>query len=224
MLVAVAQHESALVYASAELKGDREVVLAAVALNGRALQYASAELRENCEGLHAKVRATAAPLLLHRCPAGRSDCAARVRSPLWCIRRRRPSARRAAGSNGRPRVVRAVPGRLSVISVSLCKSVLYGAFVWAHRALNSRKRRFPARAVTGALQRLAFAACFSDRAAGLALPGGGPASAAELGVGLRVTPTEILFDLVWYDQPLAVHSFRRFSLVFTKGSLRVCFP
>jgi hypothetical protein len=25
---------------------------------------------------------------------------------------------------------------------------LYGAFVWAHRALNSRKRRFPARAVS----------------------------------------------------------------------------
>jgi hypothetical protein len=43
--------------------------------------------------------------------------------------------------------VRAVPGRLSALSVFLCKSVLYGAFVWARRALNSRKRRFPARAV-----------------------------------------------------------------------------
>jgi hypothetical protein len=40
--------------------------------------------------------------------------------------------------------VRAVPGWLSAISVFLCKSVLYGAFVWARRALNSRKRRFPA--------------------------------------------------------------------------------
>ena len=38
------------------------------------------------------------------------------------------------------------PGRLSAISVFLCKSILYGAFVWARRALNSRKRRFPARA------------------------------------------------------------------------------
>jgi hypothetical protein len=38
-------------------------------------------------------------------------------------------------------------GRLSAISVLLCKSVLYGAFVWVRRALNSRKRRSPARAV-----------------------------------------------------------------------------
>jgi hypothetical protein len=36
------------------------------------------------------------------------------------------------------------PGRLSALSVFRCKSVLYGAFVWAHRALNSPKRRFPA--------------------------------------------------------------------------------
>jgi hypothetical protein len=39
------------------------------------------------------------------------------------------------------------PGRLSALSISLCKSVLYGIFVWARRALNSQKRRFPARAV-----------------------------------------------------------------------------
>ena len=39
------------------------------------------------------------------------------------------------------------PGRLSARSVSLCKSVLYGAFVWARRALSSQKRRSPARAV-----------------------------------------------------------------------------
>jgi hypothetical protein len=38
------------------------------------------------------------------------------------------------------------PGRLSALSVSLCKSVFYGAFVWARRALKSQKRRFPARA------------------------------------------------------------------------------
>ena len=42
--------------------------------------------------------------------------------------------------------VRAYLGRLSAISIFLCKSVLYGAFVWAHRVLNHQKRRFPARA------------------------------------------------------------------------------
>ena len=42
--------------------------------------------------------------------------------------------------------VRAALGRLSALSVFLCESVLYGAFVWARRALNGRKRRFPARA------------------------------------------------------------------------------
>ena len=36
---------------------------------------------------------------------------------------------------------------LAFISVLLCKYVLYGAFVWARRALNGLKRRFPARAV-----------------------------------------------------------------------------
>ena len=42
--------------------------------------------------------------------------------------------------------VRAAQGRLSAICVFLWKSILYGAFVWACRALNSPKRRFPARA------------------------------------------------------------------------------
>jgi hypothetical protein len=42
--------------------------------------------------------------------------------------------------------VRARPGRLSAIGIFVCKSVLYGAFVWARRALNVQKRRFPARA------------------------------------------------------------------------------
>ena len=45
--------------------------------------------------------------------------------------------------------VRASPGRLSDLSVSLCKSVFYGAFVWARRAFNRSKRRFPARAGRG---------------------------------------------------------------------------
>jgi hypothetical protein len=38
-------------------------------------------------------------------------------------------------------------GRLSALSVFLCKSILYGAFVWARRALKHQKHRFPARAV-----------------------------------------------------------------------------
>ena len=45
------------------------------------------------------------------------------------------------------------PGRLSALSVFLCKSVLYGAFVWARRALNHQKRRSPARADRGELHR-----------------------------------------------------------------------
>ena len=39
------------------------------------------------------------------------------------------------------------PGRLRALSVFLCESAFYGTFVWARRALNSQKRRFPARAV-----------------------------------------------------------------------------
>jgi hypothetical protein len=46
-------------------------------------------------------------------------------------------------------------GRLSARSVFLCKSILYGAFVWARRALKHQKRRFPARAV-GSLDNNAF--------------------------------------------------------------------
>jgi hypothetical protein len=46
-------------------------------------------------------------------------------------------------------MARARPGRLSALSVFLCKSVLYGVFVWARRALNSQKWRVPARAVRG---------------------------------------------------------------------------
>ena len=44
VLAAVAQNCRALRYAAAELKGDREIVLAAVALNGNALRYAAASL------------------------------------------------------------------------------------------------------------------------------------------------------------------------------------
>jgi hypothetical protein len=45
VLAAVAQNGGALLWASAELQGDREIVLAAVAQNGHALQYAAAELK-----------------------------------------------------------------------------------------------------------------------------------------------------------------------------------
>ena len=38
-------------------------------------------------------------------------------------------------------------GRLSALSIFLWKYILYGAFVWARRALNIQKRRLPARAV-----------------------------------------------------------------------------
>ena len=40
------------------------------------------------------------------------------------------------------------PGRLSGLSDFYSKPVLYGVFVWARRVLNSRKRRFPARAAS----------------------------------------------------------------------------
>ena len=49
-----------------------------------------------------------------------------------------------------PATVRARPGRLSALSVFHSESVFYGALVWVHRALNSQKRRFPARADTPA--------------------------------------------------------------------------
>ena len=52
------------------------------------------------------------------------------------------------GRGGEALPVRARPGRLSALSVSHSESGLYGAFVWARRALNGQKRRFPARAVT----------------------------------------------------------------------------
>ena len=39
------------------------------------------------------------------------------------------------------------PWRLSALSIFLCQSVLYGAFIWARKALNIQTRRVPARAV-----------------------------------------------------------------------------
>ena len=51
-----------------------------------------------------------------------------------------------ACNGGTSGTVRARPGRLSALSVFLCKFVLYGVFVWACRVLNSQKRWFLARA------------------------------------------------------------------------------
>jgi hypothetical protein len=42
---------------------------------------------------------------------------------------------------------------LAFLGVFLCKSVLYGVFACARRALNSQKRRSPARAVMAAADR-----------------------------------------------------------------------
>merc|ERR1712185_885967 len=49
VLESVKQHGLALQYASAELKGDREIVMAAVKQNGLALMHASAELKGDRE-------------------------------------------------------------------------------------------------------------------------------------------------------------------------------
>jgi hypothetical protein len=65
------------------------------------------------------------------------------------------------------------PGRSSALSVFLCKSVFYGAFVWTRRVLNSQKRRFPARAVNVAFSPLAAVrttAGSAGRAAAAAIP------------------------------------------------------
>ena len=97
-----------------------------------------------------------------------------------------------------------LPTRLNPLAETTCFSqVIRAAGGWFE---------WQAARLTGALQRLAFAACFSDRATGLALPGGGPASAAELGARLGLTPTEILFDLVWCGQPPAGCPFNRCPL------------
>jgi hypothetical protein len=45
-----------LEYATEELRGDREVVLAAVQQNGRALEYASTELQKDPEVMQAAVQ------------------------------------------------------------------------------------------------------------------------------------------------------------------------
>ena len=55
-MAAVAQDADALEYASAELRADREVVLAAVAQKGLAVKYASDELRSRRRPIHSRPR------------------------------------------------------------------------------------------------------------------------------------------------------------------------
>ena len=76
--------------------------------------------------------------------------------------RRRPAAADPNSALAAFPSVRAISGRLSALSVFDSKSVLWGCFVRARRALDSRKRQFPARAVC-------------ER------PGGGRAEHTELG-------------------------------------------
>jgi hypothetical protein len=88
-------------------------------------------------------------LCLSHSPAAACSCACGWASTRPPRPGRRGGASRLATATRPPTApVRAILGRLSAISVLLCESVLYGAFVWARRALNSRKRWFPARAVT----------------------------------------------------------------------------
>jgi hypothetical protein len=80
------------------------------------------------------------------------DLALSAAAPAAATPRQRPAA--AAGSAAfvaqallsNIDTVRAALGRLSALSGFLRKSILYGAFAWARRALNHQKRRFPARA------------------------------------------------------------------------------
>jgi hypothetical protein len=60
---------------------------------------------------------------------------------------------------GRSSPARGVQAAFALLSVSHSKSFLYGPFVWARRALNGPKRRFPARAE--ALARPAISGCAS---------------------------------------------------------------
>ena len=56
------------------------------------------------------------------------------------------------------RTVRAAQGRLGVLSVFHRDSILYGAFLWARRLLDSPKRRFLARAENSFVEGLDFEA------------------------------------------------------------------
>jgi hypothetical protein len=67
-------------------------------------------------------------------------------------------------------------GRLSAISVFLCKSVLYGAFVWARKVLKHQKHWFPARAALWTAQN-AVCLSYPSRAVRSFPPSSHPAAA-----------------------------------------------
>ena len=80
VLAAVAQSGSALQYAAAELKRDREFVLAAVAQNGSALQYAAAQL--HCHRALQWISTTNVALHCARLRLALATCA--LPTPLSC--------------------------------------------------------------------------------------------------------------------------------------------
>ena len=80
VLAAVAQDGNALWYAEAELKGDREIVLAAVAQHGNALRYAAAEL--NCHRALQWIRTTNVALHCAKLRLALATCA--LPPPMSC--------------------------------------------------------------------------------------------------------------------------------------------
>ena len=95
------------------------------------------------------------------------------------------------------------PGRLSALSVFLCKSVSYGVFVWARRALNSQKRRSPARAdgalycAVGALWRYPTMMEWSVVGGRAANPGGPRRPAGALGLAIAQESYPLLIEFPW---------------------------
>ena len=95
------------------------------------------------------------------------------------------------------------PGRLSALSVFLCKSVSYGVFVWARRALNSQKRRSPARAdgalycAVGALWRYPTMMEWSVVGGRAANPGGARRPAGALGLAVAQESYPLLIEFPW---------------------------
>jgi hypothetical protein len=77
-------------------------------------------------------------------PVAVDDCGSD--GPCYSVQAKLCGASHPGGALLDDAAVRAALRRLSALSVSLCKSILYGAFVWARRALSRQKRRFPARA------------------------------------------------------------------------------
>jgi hypothetical protein len=95
-------------------------------------------LEEDYESSHDALRIVGLNLGDDNCTVRNDDAARAVCLDGWLLRS-------AAGKQEFS--VRARPGWLSALSVFHSRSVLYGAFVWAPRALNIQTRWFPARVV-----------------------------------------------------------------------------